>query len=79
MYYKSLCFLSLVAAGSLSAYVPAGHERSVRNPSDNVQIYNENYYPPSYGYGYYGSPMQTPAEAFPDDAEAQYLFEKMNE
>lgn len=80
---KSLFLLFLVATSSLSAYVPGLSERPIRNQAERVNVYNENYYPPNYGYGaygYYGYPaVQTPAEAFPDDAEAEYLFDKMHE
>lgn len=79
------CFFLLVlgATTSLTAYTQ--HPAQQRSNTDDVQIYNENYYPntgPSYGYGgyYSGYPaIPTPAEAFPDDAEAEQLFNNLHD
>lgn len=77
------CFflLLLSIATTLSAYP----QRPQQNRSnEDIQIYNENYYP-NYGqpqsYGYYSGypPIPTPDEAFPDDAEAERLFQNLHD
>lgn len=73
---KSLCCMFLITGVSpLLASLP-------ENQPENIRIYNENVYPEGGYYygGYYGNPpIPTPAEAFPDDAEANYLWDKMQE
>lgn len=75
---KFLCSLLLFS----SAIAPAMayyDQRGPRNhpPQENVEIYNENFTPP--GYGYYGyPPIPTPQEAFPDEAEAGRLFDNLH-
>lgn len=73
-----LC-LFLLSLAPLSSFYPSEYQRDrTHAPREDIQIYNENYYPtynPYYGY----QPILTPAEVFPDDAEANYLFEKMHE
>lgn len=80
-YLRIAALLMLSQTTFLSANYPAQQYQRGQQPEEEVKIYNENvtpnYTPP---YGYYGyQPIPTPSEAFPDDAEAESLFENLSE
>lgn len=77
---KYFLYLFLLGLSPLTAFYPTENQRSrMYAPREDIQVYNENFYP-TYNNPYYGyQPMLPPAEVFPDDAEANYLFEKMHE
>lgn len=71
-----LGYLGSLSAQQLAPLNPANAQP--RNVYDNNYYYSSPYAAP-YGYGpYYGYPfIETPAEAFPDSAEAEQLFNNL--